>query len=97
MTTILEAKTMRNGINVEGNIERIGEVRTVNKKDGTSINVCDVFLKDPSGDIKLTLWGDDITRVKDGSKIVISNGYTNTFKGDISLTKGKYGTLDVLN
>jgi len=54
-------------------------------------------LVDDAGEIKLTLWGDDIPKISDGSKVKITNGYTNTFKGEVSLTKGKYGELEVLS
>ncbi len=97
MTTAEEAKNMRNNINIEGTVERKGELRTVNKKAGGTIDVCDAYLVDESGEIKLTLWGDDIQKINDGSKIKITNGYTNTFKGEVSLTKGKYGTLEVVS
>jgi len=97
MTTAEQAKNMRSDINIEGTVERKGEPRTVNKKDGGTIDVCDAYLVDESGEIKLTLWGDDIPKVQDGSKVKITNGYTNTFKGEVSLTKGKYGTLEVLS
>ena len=97
MTTTEEAKNMRNGINIEGTIERKGETRTVNKKAGGTIDVCDACLVDDAGEIKLTLWGDDIPKISDGSKVKITNGYTNTFKGEVSLTKGKYGQLEVVS
>ncbi len=92
-----QAKNMRNGIDLEGTVERKGETRTVNKKAGGEIDVCDAYLVDESGEIKLTLWGDDIPKISDGSKVKITNGYTNTFKGEVSLTKGKYGQLEVLS
>ena len=96
MVTAEEAKNMRSGIDIEGVVERKGEPRTVNKKMGGTIDVCDAYLIDSTGaELKLTLWGDDITKVKDGSKIKITNGYTNTFKGEVSLTKGRYGKLEV--
>jgi len=97
MTTTEEAKNMRNGINIEGTVERKGETRTVNKKVGGTIDVCDAYLVDDVGEIKLTLWGDDIPKISDGSKVKITNGYTNTFKGEVSLTKGKYGQLEVVS
>ena len=97
MTTTEEAKNMRNGINIEGTVERKGETRTVNKKAGGTIDVCDAYLVEDVGEIKLTLWGDDIPKISDGSKVKITNGYTNTFKGEVSLTKGKYGQLEVLS
>ncbi len=92
-----QAKNMRNGIDLEGTVERKGETRTVNKKAGGTIDVCDAYLVDESGEIRLTLWGDDIPKISDGSKVKITNGYTNTFKGEVSLTKGKYGQLEVLS
>ncbi|MCH8996016.1 MAG: DNA-binding protein [Nitrososphaerota archaeon] len=95
--TTEQAKNMRNGIDLEGTVERKGETRTVNKKAGGTIDVCDAYLVDESGEIKLTLWGDDIPKISDGSKVKITNGYTNTFKGEVSLTKGKYGQLEVLS
>jgi len=95
--TTEQAKNMRNGIDLEGTVERKGETRTVNKKAGGEIDVCDAYLVDDAGEIKLTLWGDDIPKISDGSKVKITNGYTNTFKGEVSLTKGKYGELEVLS
>jgi replication factor A1 len=97
MTTTEEAKNMRNGVNIEGTVERKGETRTVNKKVGGTIDVCDAYLVDDVGEIKLTLWGDDIPKISNGSKVKLTNGYTNTFKGEVSLTKGKFGQLEVLS
>jgi ssDNA-binding replication factor A large subunit len=68
MTTCEEAKQMRSGINVEGKIERKGEVRTVTTKFGET-KVCDAYLADDSGSIKLTLWADDTEKVIDGDSV----------------------------
>ena len=95
--TAEQAKNMRSGIDIEGTIERKGEPRTVNKKAGGTIDVCEAYLVDDSGEIKLTLWGDDIAKINNGSQVKITNGYTNTFKGEVSLTKGKYGQLEVIS
>ncbi|MFB3047561.1 MAG: DNA-binding protein [Nitrosopumilaceae archaeon] len=97
MVTTEEAKNMRSDINIEGTVERKGETRTVNKKDGGTIDVCDAYIVDEAGEIKLTLWGDDISTIENGSKIKITNGYTNTFKGEVSVTKGKFGQLEVIS
>ena len=43
MTTCEEAKQMRSGINVQGKIERKGEIRTVTTKFGET-KVCDAYL-----------------------------------------------------
>ena len=97
MTTCEEAKQMRSGINVEGKIERKGEVRTVTTKFGET-KVCDAYLADDSGSIKLTLWADDTEKVKDGDMVSIEGGYTTTFRNEIQLNKGrKDGKLEVIS
>lgn len=98
MVTAEQAKNMRSGINIEGTVERKGEPRTVNMKSGGTIQVCDAFLIDETGgEIKLTLWGDEVEQVKDGTKVKIENGYTTSFKGEVSLTKGKFGKLEIIS
>ena len=97
MTTCEEAKQMRSGINVQGKIERKGEVRTVNTKFGET-KVCDAFLEDESGSIKLTLWADDTEKVKDGDRVKLEGGYTTSFRNEIQLNKGrKDGKLEVIS
>ena len=97
MTTCEEAKQMRSGINVQGKIERKGEIRTVTTKFGET-KVCDAYLADDSGSIKLTLWAEDTEKVKDGDIVSIEGGYTTTFRNEIQLNKGrKDGKLEVIS
>ena len=93
--TITTAAKMRSGINVAGEITKLGEERTVNLKKGGTLNTLTATLSDESGDVALQLWGEDIPRVHIGSKVKVLNGYTNEFKGQVSLTKGKFGQLEV--
>jgi len=92
-----QAKQMRSKINIEGIIRSKEEVRTLAKKAGGNIDVCDALLADNSGNIKITFWGEECAKVSDGTKIRITNGYTNTFKGEVSLTKGKFGRMEILS
>ncbi len=95
---ISQVKNMRSGINTKGTIKSIGDPRTVNLKSGGTIDVCDAVLSDgetENDEIKLTLWGDDIKAVNVGDTIVITNGYTNSFRDEVSLTKGKFGKMEV--
>jgi len=79
MTTCEEAKQMRSGINVQAKVVDKGEVRTVNSKFGET-KVCDAWMEDESGRIKLTLWADDTEKVKDGDMVSLEGGYTTTFR-----------------
>ena len=95
---ISEAKKMRSGVNVEAEVKSKGESRTVNLKSGGTIDVCDAIISNGETEddqMKLTLWGDDIKAVNVGDKVVITNGYTNEFKGEVSLTKGKFGKMEI--
>jgi len=95
---ISQAKKMRSGVNTEGTVKSKGDPRTVNLKTGGTVNVCDAIISDGDTEddqMKLTLWGDDIKAVNVGDRVVITNGYTNEFKGEVSLTKGKYGQMEV--
>ncbi len=96
---ISEARKMRSGVNVEAEVTSKGESRTVNLKSGGTIDVCDAVIangeKTEDDQMNLTLWGDDIKAVNVGDKVVITNGYTNEFKGEVSLTKGKFGKMDI--
>lgn len=90
---IKDALNARNKINLRAKITAIGEPRMVNMKAGGSIDVRDCTLTDDTGKIKLTLWGDECTKFNVGDEIEIANGYTNFFKGEVSLSKGKFGSL----
>ena len=96
MTTCAEAKDMKSGINIQAKIVDKGEVREVTTKFGQT-KVCDAFLEDESGSIKLTLWAEDTEKVKNGDEVKLEGGYTTTFKNEIQLNKGrKDGKLEVL-
>lgn len=89
---------MRSGINVDAKVKSKGESRTVNLKRGGTINVCDAVISDGEGqdnEMKLTLWGEEIEKVKQGDRVVITDGYANEFRGEVSLTKGKFGKMEV--
>ncbi len=95
---ISQAKKMRSGVNAKAEVKSKGDSRTVNLKSGGTVDVCDAVIADGETDddqMKLTLWGDDIKAVNVGDVVVITNGYTNEFKGEVSLTKGKFGQMEI--
>ena len=95
----MNVKDLRDGmrsVDVEGEISEMGEPRTVNLKNGDEARVADCKLRDESGEVRLSLWGEQIDRVKVGSKVRIEKGYTSTFRSELGLNVGRYGKLDVL-
>jgi replication factor A1 len=95
----MNIKDLRDGmrrVDAEGEIAEMMDPRNVSLRTGGEARVADCMLKDESGEIKLSLWDDQIDKVRQGSKIRITNGYTNSFRGELRLNVGKYGRLEVL-
>ena len=90
---ISELKAGMRNLSVTGKIESVGEPRTVNLKSGGTNTVADAVISDESGSMKLSLWGDDINKIQPGDRVSIENGYVNTFKGENSISVGKFGKL----
>ena len=90
---ISELKAGMRNVSVTGKVDSVGESRTVNLKAGGTNDVADAIISDESGSIKLSLWGEDINKVRAGDRVSIENGYINTFKGENSINIGKFGKL----
>ena len=95
----MQIRDLRDGmrrVDVEGEIVNISEPRTVNLRTGGEAHVADAIIRDLSGEIKFTMWDDQLSKVTVGSIIRITNGYTNSFRGEVRIQTGKYGELEVL-
>jgi replication factor A1 len=82
-------------IDIELEIVKKEEPREFNKFGKTG-SVCNAMAKDETGQIKLTLWNEEIDKIEDGNKVKITNGYCSEFQGEKQLTSGKFGKLEVL-
>ena len=84
-------------INVVGKVERKGVPKLVDTKYGASKKVCGAFLKDETGEVRLTLWDSDVERIQNGYTIKIRNGYARPFRGEKYLSSGFYGSIDIIS
>ena len=92
---IAELKEGSTNVSVEAEVVSMGDIREINKY-GNTLRVANAEIKDDSGVIKLTLWNENIDKIQVGNKIKIEKGYVNSFQGDLQLTLGKFGTMEVL-
>ena len=67
------------------------------QKFGQKGRVATALVKDDSGEMKMTLWNEEIDMVKPGCKIRITNGYCNEFQGEKQLTAGRFGKLEIIS
>jgi len=82
-------------IDIEVEVISVDEPREFDKF-GKKGRVANATVKDSSGEMKMTLWNDEIDLVKPGDKIKITNGYCNEFQGEKQLTAGRFGKLEVV-
>ncbi|MAG45415.1 MAG: DNA-binding protein [Nanoarchaeota archaeon] len=92
---IKDIEVRQGKIDVSGEIVSKEEPREFDKF-GNKIRVCNCDFKDDSGNIKLTLWNDEVEKVNVGDIVKITNGYCNEYQGEKQLTAGKFGQLEIV-
>ncbi|NVM55243.1 MAG: DUF2240 family protein [Candidatus Helarchaeota archaeon] len=101
-TSIIEVKikeltTESRNLKVIGKIIEKGEPRDVKFKDGSDHRVCDVTIADETGSVSLSIWDEDIEKVKLDKAYCVENGYVSVFRGSLKLNAGKFGTITPSN
>lgn len=85
----------------QGKVELTGTISTkenpreVNKPNFSG-KVCNAILQDETGEIKITLWNEQADLVNEGDTIKITNGYVGEWQGEMQLSTGKFGKLEVV-
>ncbi len=94
----MQIKDLRDGmkrVNIEATVMEKGTPRQVMSREGETLSVADARVEDESGNIKLTLWNEQIALVNLNDIVRIENGYITSYKGEIQLNIGKFGKLTV--
>jgi replication factor A1 len=92
---IKDLQVKQGNVDLVAEVVEIGEVREFSKF-GKPGRVANAKIKDETGEIALTLWNDDIDKVKVGDTVKITNGYVNEWQGTPQLTSGRSGKLEVV-
>jgi replication factor A1 len=97
-TPIEDIRTDMNDINTSGKILDIGEIRTFEKKDGSTGRVGNLLLGDTTGKIRLTLWDektDFLDEVDFDETIEVLHAYSreNAFNQQVELNLGNRGII----
>lgn len=92
---IKDLQARQTNVDVEAEVLEIGDVREFSKY-GRQGRVANAIVTDGSGKVKLSLWNEQIDKVRPGDKVVIKKGYVGEFQGELQLTTGKFGTLEVV-
>ena len=92
---INKLKVGQTKVDLEAQVVSVEEPKEF-EKFGNRGRVANAMITDKSGEIKLTLWNDEIDRVKVGDKIKITNGFVKEFQGEKQLTAGKFGKIEII-
>ena len=92
---VKDLKPKQGNVDITVDVVDVGEPREFNKF-GKAGKVATAIAKDETGDIKISLWNDDADKVKAGDKVQITNGYVNEWQGEMQLTTGRMGNLEVV-
>ncbi|RMF55241.1 hypothetical protein D6745_02810 [Candidatus Woesearchaeota archaeon] len=90
-----DLQVRQGNVDIVVDVVEIGDVREF-EKFGRKGRVASAKVKDDSGEMTLSLWNDDIDKVKVGDRIRIINGYVNEWQGEPQLTTGRMGRIEVL-
>jgi replication factor A1 len=95
----LKINELRDGmkkINVQGKVMEKSDTReVVSRFKNETYKVATATIADETGTVKLTLWNDQIDKVNVDNVVKVENGYITSFRGEIQLNTGKYGSLTV--
>jgi replication factor A1 len=95
----LKIKDLRNGmkrVDVEAKVlEKSATREVMSRYKDETYRVAEATVGDETGQIKLTLWNDQIEQVSVDNTVKVENGYVTSFKGEIQLNVGRYGKLTV--
>ncbi len=78
-------------------IREKGSPRDFTSRTGSSGKVCDARAVDDEGqEVSVSLWNEEIGRVQVNDRIRITNGWAREWRGNLQVTAGRYGKLEVL-
>ncbi len=83
-------------VDITLDVTEVGDIREF-EKFGNTGKVANAVAKDETGQIKLTLWNEQTGMIKAGQKVKITNGYVGEYQGELQLSTGKFGNLEVID
>ena len=78
-------------------IKEKGAARDFSSRSGSTGKVCDAkAVDDENQEVSVSLWNDEIERVQVNDRIRITNGWAREWRGNLQVSAGRYGKLEVL-
>ena len=79
-------------------VKEKGAARDFTSRSGSSGRVCDAKAVDDEGqEVSVSLWNEEIERVQASDRIRITNGWAREWRGNLQVSAGRFGKLEVLH
>jgi replication factor A1 len=92
---ISEIKSGMSNVTVEGKIIDISETRDVQTRYGKR-SVADAIIEDETGQIKLSLWENQISSVSVGDRVMVTGAYATEFRDTLQLSIPRSGKIELV-
>lgn len=94
---VSELKPRSSVDNIELTVIEKEEARGFINRNGVKGKVCNAVARDEAGArIGLTLWNDEIDKVTVEDRVRIMNGWVKEWDGNLEISAGRFGKLEVL-
>jgi ssDNA-binding replication factor A large subunit len=92
-----DLKPRSNVEKIELTVMEIEEPRGFFSREGAKGNVCSAVARDDAGErVGVTLWNNEIEKVNKNDRIIIINGWVKEWYGQLEISTGKFGSLEVI-
>jgi replication factor A1 len=82
---------------LELTIKEKGSARDFSSRSGSTGKVCDAkAVDDEHQEVSVSLWNEEIDRVQVNDRIRITNGWAREWRGNLQVSAGRFGKLEVL-
>lgn len=92
----MKVKELKDKATIEEITLKITEKENPREVRGGQLRVCSLTGKDDSGTVSVTLWNDEIDKVKVGDTIKITKGWSAIYNSQMQVSRGKFGTLEIV-
>ena len=91
---ISEVQRGMSNVSIDGKVIDISEPREVSTRYGKK-QVADATIEDDTGEIKLSLWENQITSIKIGDMVSVTGGYVTEFRNVVQLNIPRSGKIEI--
>jgi replication factor A1 len=83
-------------INLKAKVVGKSTPRRVFSRFGDALTLSTATISDGTGSMRMSLWNAEIDRVSIGDTVQIANGRVRTFRGELQVSLGRRGRLEVV-